>query len=198
MVCGGAAGMTLNMVLLPPDIGEDWPSKIRAAVPGIQVEAFAGPQDAAAAIVDADAAHGTCRPIRWPVRGAYAGSQHRAPALVASDSTTNWSEPVIVTNLRGIYNENLARRFGAMKRGVYFINIGRGQCVVTDDLTAVLASGHLPAPGRRCGARTAPGRPSTVDDARRPADTARRHPRRTLSTQARGDPDREPPSVRER
>ena len=33
--------------------------------------------------------------------------------------------------------------FAAMKKGTYFINIGRGQSVVTDDLIAALNSGHL-------------------------------------------------------
>jgi phosphoglycerate dehydrogenase-like enzyme len=40
-----------------------------------------------------------------------------------------------------------ADRFAAMKRGAYFINIGRGACVVTDDLVAALASGHLAGAG---------------------------------------------------
>jgi len=34
-----------------------------------------------------------------------------------------------------------------MKRGAFFINIGRGACVVTDDLVAALASGHLAGAG---------------------------------------------------
>jgi phosphoglycerate dehydrogenase-like enzyme len=40
-----------------------------------------------------------------------------------------------------------AARFAVMKRGAYFINIGRGACVVTDDLVAALASGHLAGAG---------------------------------------------------
>jgi len=35
------------------------------------------------------------------------------------------------------------RFFAAMKTGAYFINIGRGKSVVTDDLIAALNSGHL-------------------------------------------------------
>src|SRR5262249_31742259 len=51
--------MSFKMVLLPPDIGADWPDKIRQAVPGAQVEAFQEPAAAREAIVDADAAYGT-------------------------------------------------------------------------------------------------------------------------------------------
>jgi phosphoglycerate dehydrogenase-like enzyme len=252
--------MTFKMVLLPPDMGEDWPAKIRAAVPGIDVAAFASPQDAAAAIVDADAAYGTVPPdllararrLRWiAAPRAGLGGEWFYDELVRS--------PVVVTNLRGIYNESLAHhvmafllafahrldhylpqqqagcwqrgpamldlaqkralivglggagaeiarlcaafglrvtgvdprvtalgeglaslvtpdrleaelahadfvilttpetpqtlglfnaaRFAAMKRGAYFINIGRGKCVVTDDLVSALTSGHLAGAG---------------------------------------------------
>ena len=102
--------MTFKIVLLPPGIGEDWPSKIRASVPGIQVEAFSGPQDAAAAIVDADAAYGTVPPdllararrLRWIAASrAGLGGEWFYDELVRS--------PVVVTNLRGIRNESLAR-----------------------------------------------------------------------------------------
>ena len=34
-------------------------------------------------------------------------------------------------------------RFAAMKKGAYFLNIGRGSAVVSDDLCAAVASGHL-------------------------------------------------------
>ena len=40
-----------------------------------------------------------------------------------------------------------AGRFAAMRHGAYFINIGRGACVVTEDLVAALASGHLAGAG---------------------------------------------------
>jgi phosphoglycerate dehydrogenase-like enzyme len=248
------------MVLLPPDIGVDWPAKIRAAVPGIHVESFDKPLDAAKAIVDADAAYGTvprdllerAERLRWiAAPRAGLGGDWFYDELVRS--------PIVVTNLRGIYNESLAHhimafvlafahrfdhylpqqrerrwqrgpamldlgqkcalivgvggagaeaarlcaafgmrvvgvdprlttpgeglsalltpdrldaaladadfvilttpetpqtlrlfdssRFAAMKRGAYFINIGRGACVVTDDLVGALASGHLAGAG---------------------------------------------------
>jgi phosphoglycerate dehydrogenase-like enzyme len=44
----------------------------------------------------------------------------------------------------GMFN---ARRFARMKRGAYFINIARGRCVVTQDLTAAVQSGQLAGAG---------------------------------------------------
>ena len=251
--------MSFRMVLLPPDIGADWPAKIRAVAPNAHVEAFARPEDAREAIVEADAAYGTVPPellarakqLRWiAAPRAGLGGDWFYPELVKS--------PVVVTNLRGIYNDHLAqhilafvlafarrldhylpqqpqgwkrgpqmmdlqgkralivgvggagaeaarllamlgftvdgvdprvtappagiatlvgtdklderlaladfvilttpespgtlrlfdaRRFAAMKRGSYFINIGRGPCVVTDDLVAALRSGQLAGAG---------------------------------------------------
>jgi phosphoglycerate dehydrogenase-like enzyme len=40
-----------------------------------------------------------------------------------------------------------ARVFAAMKQGAYFINVGRGASVVTDDLVKALQSGHLAGAG---------------------------------------------------
>jgi phosphoglycerate dehydrogenase-like enzyme len=45
---------------------------------------------------------------------------------------------------RGQFN---AAVFATMKRGAYFINVGRGQTVVTDDLVAALRSGQLAGAG---------------------------------------------------
>ncbi len=45
---------------------------------------------------------------------------------------------------RGLFD---ARRFSLMKRGAFFINIGRGACVVTDDLIEALRSGQLAGAG---------------------------------------------------
>jgi phosphoglycerate dehydrogenase-like enzyme len=252
--------MGFTMVLLPPDVGENWPAKVRRAVPGARVEAFDSPQEAMAVIAEADAAYGTvprellarAKRLRWiAAPRAGLGGDWFYDELVKS--------PVVVTNMRGIYNESLAHhimafvlafahrldhyllqqrerlwrrgaamldlarmtalivgvggagaeaarlcaafgmnvigvdprvsvppsdmselvapdrldaklaeadfvilttpespqtlrffnaaRFAAMKRGAYFINIGRGACVVTDDLVAALASGHLAGAG---------------------------------------------------
>ena len=101
--------MTFRMVLLPPYTEPDWPERIAAAVPGAHVELFARPEDAADAIVTADAAYGTVPPelfaratrLRWiaaPLAGL--GPDWFHPALVDSD--------VVVTNMAGIYNEHLA------------------------------------------------------------------------------------------
>ncbi len=252
--------MSFKMVLLPPDIGEGWPDKIRQAVPGAQVEAFKDAAAARDAIVEADAAYGTvprellarAGKLRWiAAPRAGLGGDWFYDELVKS--------PVVVTNLSGIYNDPLAHhvmgfvlafarrfdhylpqqkdgawkrsarmldlasmtalvvgvggagaeaarlcaafgmqvsgvdprlttppagvraivspehldeqlaradfvilttpetpqtvglfnagRFAAMKPGAYFINIGRGACVVTDDLVAALASGRLAGAG---------------------------------------------------
>jgi D-2-hydroxyacid dehydrogenase (NADP+) len=41
---------------------------------------------------------------------------------------------------KGMFNEAF---FTGMKKGAYFINVGRGKSVVTDDLIEALESGHL-------------------------------------------------------
>ena len=97
------------MVLLPPYAEPDWPERLAEAVPGCTAELFDTPEAAAGAIVEADAAYGTVPPelfetatkLRWiaaPLAGL--GGDWFHPALVASD--------VVVTNMRGIYNEHLA------------------------------------------------------------------------------------------
>jgi hypothetical protein len=63
----------------------------------------------------------------------------------------------------GMFNRTL---FAQMKQGSYFINIGRGRCLVTDNLVEALRSGHLAGAGldgRRSGAVA--GGPSAVGDA---------------------------------
>ena len=44
----------------------------------------------------------------------------------------------------GLFN---AARFARMRAGAYFINIGRGACVVTDDLVAALRTGQIAGAG---------------------------------------------------
>lgn len=101
--------MTFKMLLLGPDLDRAWPEKIRRAVPGVDVRAISDAGDALAEIEDADAAYGTVPPellarakkLRWinaPRAGL--GGDWFYPALV--------EHPVVVTNMRGSYNEHLA------------------------------------------------------------------------------------------
>ena len=101
--------MSFKIVLLPPDVDASWPEKIRQAVPGAVVKAFEDPQDARIDIEDADAAYGTVPPelfarakkLRWICAArAGLGGDWFYDALVKSD--------VIVTNMRGSYNEHLS------------------------------------------------------------------------------------------
>ena len=94
--------MSFKMVILPPGYHEDWPEKIRQAVPGAEVKVFDDPKDAYDDIVDADCAYGyippdlfaRARKLRW-VQCYAAGPDPSFyhDALVESD--------VVVTNFRG-------------------------------------------------------------------------------------------------
>jgi phosphoglycerate dehydrogenase-like enzyme len=101
--------MSFKILLLAADADPLWPEKIRQAVPGVVVKAFSGPQDALDDIADADAAYGTVPPellarakkLRWICAArAGLGGAWFYDALVKSD--------VVVTNMRGSYNEHLA------------------------------------------------------------------------------------------
>jgi phosphoglycerate dehydrogenase-like enzyme len=101
--------MSFKILLLPPDVDESWPEKIGQAVPGAVVRAFRDPKDALADIEDADAAYGTVPPelfararkLRWICAArAGLGGDWFYDALVRS--------PVVVTNMRGSYNEHLS------------------------------------------------------------------------------------------
>jgi phosphoglycerate dehydrogenase-like enzyme len=101
--------MSFKILLLPPDVDASWPEKIRQAVPGAVVKAFRDPKDALPDIADADAAYGTVPPdlfaratkLRWICAArAGLGGDWFYDALVQSD--------VIVTNMRGSYNEHLS------------------------------------------------------------------------------------------
>jgi len=101
--------MSFKLLLLAPDLDPTWPDKIQLAVPGVDVKAFSDPQDAVDDIADADAAYGTVPPdllarakkLRWICAArAGLGGAWFYDALVKSD--------VIVTNMRGSYNEHLA------------------------------------------------------------------------------------------
>lgn len=98
-----------KIVLLPPGCHDDWPEQIRAAVPGVGVVTCADRESALREIADADAAYGTvdrelltrAGRLRWiqaPAAGPQAGWYY--PELI--------EHPVVVTNLRGIYNDHLA------------------------------------------------------------------------------------------
>jgi len=101
--------MSFKIVLLAPDVDESWPQKIRQAVPGAAAKAFRDPNDALVDIEDADAAYGTVPPelfarakkLRWICAArAGLGGDWFYDALVKSD--------VVVTNMRGSYNEHLS------------------------------------------------------------------------------------------
>jgi phosphoglycerate dehydrogenase-like enzyme len=101
--------MSFKILLLPPDVDASWPEKIRQAVPGAIVKAFGDPKDALTDIADADAAYGTVPPelfaraqkLRWICAArAGLGGDWFYDALVKSN--------VVVTNMRGSYNEHLA------------------------------------------------------------------------------------------
>ena len=101
--------MSFKIILLGQDVDESWPDQIRRAVPGIAVTAFRDAKDALAEIEDADAAFGTVPPevlarakkLRWICASrAGLGGDWFYDALVKSD--------VVVTNMRGSYNEHLS------------------------------------------------------------------------------------------
>jgi phosphoglycerate dehydrogenase-like enzyme len=101
--------MSFKILLLAPDADASWPEKIRRVVPSIVVNAYSDPQDALDDIADADAAYGTVPPelltrarkLRWICAArAGLGGAWFYDALVKSD--------VVVTNMRGSYNEHLA------------------------------------------------------------------------------------------
>lgn len=101
--------MKFTILLLGPDVDPSWPDKLRQAVPEATVKAFADAEGAAADIAVADAAYGTVPPdlfararkLRWICASrAGLGGAWFYDALVNSD--------VVVTNMRGSYNEHLA------------------------------------------------------------------------------------------
>jgi phosphoglycerate dehydrogenase-like enzyme len=101
--------MSFKIVLLSPDVNETWPEKIQRVAPGAVVKVFHNPTDALADIEDADAAYGTVPPelfararkLRWICAArAGLGGDWFHDALVKS--------AVVVTNMRGSYNEHLA------------------------------------------------------------------------------------------
>lgn len=101
--------MAFKMVFLTSDAREGLVRCVRDAVPGCNAVLASSREEALREIVDADAAYGDVTPellraakkLRWiqaPAAAPYIGYYHQA--LVES--------PVVVTNLRGIYNDHLA------------------------------------------------------------------------------------------
>jgi phosphoglycerate dehydrogenase-like enzyme len=87
--------MSFTMLLLTPDADPSWPEKIRQAVPGTTIKAFADPRDAFVDIETADAAYGTVPPalfaraekLRWICAArAGLGGAWFYDALVKSDA----------------------------------------------------------------------------------------------------------------
>jgi phosphoglycerate dehydrogenase-like enzyme len=102
--------MSFTILLLGPEVDPSWPEKIIRAVPGAVAKAFAAAADAAEVIEEADAVYGTVPPelfararkLRWICAArAGLGGDWFYDALVRSN--------VVVTNMRGSYNEHLAQ-----------------------------------------------------------------------------------------
>ena len=127
--------MTYKLVILEPrDPGartpaaRTWPDKIRKLVSGVDIRYCATAEQAAEAIVDADAAFGDIVPelfekarrLQWiqsPQAGPKAGYYH--DELVRSD--------VVVTNMRGIFNDHISAHIMS-----YVLTFARGLHVYRD------------------------------------------------------------------
>ena len=101
--------MPFKMAILPPEYQEEWPAKIREAIPGAEVQLFERSEEADSFIREADCAFGFVPPrlfsqakkLRWiQCNAASPGPSFWYDALVESD--------VVVTNFRGIYNDHVA------------------------------------------------------------------------------------------
>lgn len=107
--------MSFKMIILPPDYHDDWPDKIREAVPAVEVKVFSDYRDAFHDIEVADAAYGYVSPdlfasvkgLRWiQCHAAGPDPSFYHEALVNSD--------VVVTNFRGIYHDNVGHHAVAL------------------------------------------------------------------------------------
>ena len=101
--------MGFKLVICPPNYQEDWPDKLREAVPGIDVHLCPTVGEAMEVIGDADAAFGDIVPelfarahnLKWiacPLAGPKPDFYHQE--LIDSD--------VVVTNTREIYNDHIS------------------------------------------------------------------------------------------
>ncbi len=116
--------MSVKMVFLPPqrETTHEWAAHLAETVPDIQVVVSETVDDAKREIVDADAAFGTipldvlqlARKLRWlqaPAAAPPAGFYY--PELI--------EHPVVVTNMREIYNDHIAAHIMA-----FVLAFGRG------------------------------------------------------------------------
>jgi phosphoglycerate dehydrogenase-like enzyme len=69
----------------------------------------------------------------------YVGLAHELPVLAGQADVVVNATPLTSATL-GLFDSKL---FGQMKSGAYFINVGRGKSVVTEDLIDALNTGHL-------------------------------------------------------
>ena len=101
--------MSFKIVILPPYQEPEWPSLIEQAVEGVIVKYFDAVEDSLSELVDADAVYGTipekffsyAKKLKWlaaPQAGL--GGRWFYQKLVESD--------IIVTNIRGVYNDHLS------------------------------------------------------------------------------------------
>ena len=137
--------MGFKLVICPPNYQEDWPDKLREAVPDIDVQLCPTVGEAMEVIGDADAAFGDIVPelfarapkLRWiacPLAGPQPGYYHRS--LIESD--------VVVTNTREIYNDHISAHIMA-----FVLAFARGfQLYIPQQIAGVWqrhdASVHLP------------------------------------------------------
>ena len=107
--------MSFKMVILPPGYHEDWPDRIREAVPRAEVSVFSDPDLAFHDMEDADCAFGyvspelfsSARGLRWiQCYAAGPDPSFYHEALVDSD--------VVITNFRGIYHDNVGHHAVAL------------------------------------------------------------------------------------
>ena len=107
--------MGFKIVICPPNYQDDWPGKLKEAIPDIEVHLCPTVGEAMEVIGDADAAFGDIVPelferagnLKWvacPQAGPRAGYYHEA--LINSD--------VVVTNTREIYNDHISAHIMAL------------------------------------------------------------------------------------
>ena len=110
--------MAFKMVICPPNYQEDWPDRLREAIPDIDVHLCPTVGEAMEVIGDADAAFGDIVPellerahnLKWvacPQAGPRAGYYHQG--LVDRD--------LVVTNTREIYNDHISAHIMSLLLG---------------------------------------------------------------------------------